>query len=268
MGSAVLTRDAARLTESFCFSVGLGDDFVMRLSVDSTENLRTNILDALHRCRLPKYRLMLNGFGYTLFGVPTGDLETTWKPEEASPSTLLGHSPLLEAAPVKTSISSALPILPQLSPTSHRDFVLPGRFSCLPPRLRVAGTVPLPPTATPCCRDSFLYLPPRLRVAGTVPVPPTTTPCCRDCSLTSHRDFVLPGLCPITLQPSSTLPTVNSRDGIHPPRRQGPPTEDPKEDGDNKTVLHPWTHLLRSRLQLLDHRTPTLRYSTCKSSCT
>nr|CAD7445795.1 unnamed protein product [Timema bartmani] len=100
--AAVLTRDAARLTESFCFSVGLGDDFVMRLSVDSTENLRTNILDALHRCRLPKYRLMLNGFGYTLFGVPNGDLETTWKPEEASPSTLLGHSPLLEAAPVKT----------------------------------------------------------------------------------------------------------------------------------------------------------------------
>nr|CAD7576349.1 unnamed protein product [Timema californicum] len=102
MGTAVLTRDAARLTESFCFSVGLGDDFVMRLSVDSTENLRTNILEALHRCRLPKYRLMLNGFGYTLFGVPTGDLETTWKPEEASPSTLLRHSPLLEAAPVKT----------------------------------------------------------------------------------------------------------------------------------------------------------------------
>nr|CAD7417181.1 unnamed protein product [Timema cristinae] len=108
--TAVLTRDAARLTESFCFSVGLGDDFVMRLSVDSTENLRTNILDALHRCRLPKYRLMLNGFGYTLFGVPTGDLETTWKPEEASPSTLLGHSPLLEAAPVKT-LANALVVL-------------------------------------------------------------------------------------------------------------------------------------------------------------
>nr|CAD7199227.1 unnamed protein product [Timema douglasi] len=38
------------------------------------------------------------------------------------------------------------------------------------------------------------------------------------------------------------------RDGIHPPRRQGPPTEDPKEDSGNQTMLHPWTHLLRSRL--------------------
>nr|CAD7426035.1 unnamed protein product [Timema monikensis] len=85
------------------------------------------------------------------------------------------------------SISSALPILPQLSPTSHRNSVLPGRFSCLPPRLRVAGTVLLPPTATLCCRDCS---PASHRDSR-----------CQDSSLTSHRDFVLPGLCPITLQP-------------------------------------------------------------------
>nr|CAD7399561.1 unnamed protein product [Timema poppensis] len=40
--------------------------------------------------------------------------------------------------------------------TSHRDFVLPGLFLHLPPRLCVAGTVPAPPTATSCCRDSVL----------------------------------------------------------------------------------------------------------------
>nr|CAD7396207.1 unnamed protein product [Timema cristinae] len=66
---------------------------------------------------------------------------------------------------------------------------------------------PYPSTAIP-------DLPLRLRVAETILLPPTATPCCRDCSpashrdsvlpgqiLTSHRDFMLPGLCPITLQP-------------------------------------------------------------------
>jgi len=35
-------------------TIGLGDDLVMRLSVDSTENLRTSLLTTLHACRLPK----------------------------------------------------------------------------------------------------------------------------------------------------------------------------------------------------------------------
>nr|CAD7409449.1 unnamed protein product [Timema cristinae] len=48
-------------------------------------------------------------------------------------------------------------VLPgQFSFTSHRDSVLLGQFLYLPPRLRVARTVPSPPTATSCCQDSAL----------------------------------------------------------------------------------------------------------------
>lgn len=38
-----------------------------------------------------QYRILLNGFGYALFGVPPGDLETTWRDE----TIVAGRSPLL-----------------------------------------------------------------------------------------------------------------------------------------------------------------------------
>lgn len=52
--AGLLSREAAKVTEEFVLTVGLGDDLVMRLSVDSTENLRTSLLTTLHACRLPK----------------------------------------------------------------------------------------------------------------------------------------------------------------------------------------------------------------------
>ena len=42
------------MTEQFVLSIGLGDDLVMRLSVDSIENFRTSLIIALQACRLPK----------------------------------------------------------------------------------------------------------------------------------------------------------------------------------------------------------------------
>ncbi|KOX67397.1 Sn1-specific diacylglycerol lipase alpha [Melipona quadrifasciata] len=47
--AGLLSRELARITEEFVFTVGVGDDFVMRLS-----NLRTSLLRVLHACRLPK----------------------------------------------------------------------------------------------------------------------------------------------------------------------------------------------------------------------
>lgn len=91
--AGVLSREAARLTESFVFTVGVGDDFVMRLGVDSIENLRTGVIQTLHATRLPKYRILLNGFGYTLFGVPPRDLETTWRDFAAASNQTQPHQP-------------------------------------------------------------------------------------------------------------------------------------------------------------------------------
>ncbi|XP_050680765.1 diacylglycerol lipase-beta isoform X2 [Leptidea sinapis] len=80
--AGLISREAARFTESFVLTVGVGDDLVMRLSVHSIENLRTKVIQTIHATKVPKYRIMLNGFGYALFGVPARDLESTWRRPE------------------------------------------------------------------------------------------------------------------------------------------------------------------------------------------
>lgn len=84
--AGLLSREAARYTESFVMTVGVGDDFIMRLSVESFEDLRGQLFNVLQACRLPKYRVMVNGFGYALFGVPSRDLESTWRHDRPSPA--------------------------------------------------------------------------------------------------------------------------------------------------------------------------------------
>lgn len=52
--AGLLSRDAARVTEQFVFTLGVGDDFVMRLGIDSIENLRNNVIETIRACKLPK----------------------------------------------------------------------------------------------------------------------------------------------------------------------------------------------------------------------
>ncbi|XP_073981995.1 diacylglycerol lipase-beta-like isoform X2 [Rhodnius prolixus] len=81
----LLTKKAAEETEQFTMTVGLGDDFIMRLSIHNFEDLRSQMFNVLQSCRLPKYRVFLNGFGYALFGVPSRDLESTWRNDRPTP---------------------------------------------------------------------------------------------------------------------------------------------------------------------------------------
>lgn len=76
--AGLLSREAAQCSEAFAFTVGVGEDFVMRLGVDSVENLRTSVIETIRACKFPKWRIMLNGVGYAFFGVPARDLEQTW----------------------------------------------------------------------------------------------------------------------------------------------------------------------------------------------
>lgn len=99
--AGLLSREAAQYTESFAFTVGVGDDFVMRLGVDSIENLRTSVIETIRACKFPKWRIMLNGVGYAFFGVPSRDLENTWK-DETKIDVLKGGSPLLDGRPIQT----------------------------------------------------------------------------------------------------------------------------------------------------------------------
>ncbi|KAL7022366.1 hypothetical protein ACKWTF_012212 [Chironomus riparius] len=107
--AGLLSREAARITESFVFTVGVGDDFVMRLCVESVENIRTNVIETLRACKLPKYRILLNGFGYTMFTIPSRDLETTWRDVSDLSVQQSVHSPSdqvnAEAALVSKEIS-------------------------------------------------------------------------------------------------------------------------------------------------------------------
>ncbi|XP_050581951.1 diacylglycerol lipase-beta-like isoform X1 [Bombus affinis] len=99
--AGLLSRELARITEEFVFTVGIGDDLVMRLSVDSIENLRTSLLMALRVCPLPKYRVVLNGLGYILFGIPEKDLENTWNAYNMI-TTVSGETPLLNDRDINT----------------------------------------------------------------------------------------------------------------------------------------------------------------------
>lgn len=105
--AGLISREAARYTESFVFTIGVGDDFVMRLSIESAENLRTSIIETLRACKFPKWRIMLNGVGYVFFGVPSRDLEKTWKDvtdiESSNKETV---DPLLEVRHVQTIAAS------------------------------------------------------------------------------------------------------------------------------------------------------------------
>lgn len=50
----MVSRELAKYCEDFVMSIGIGDDLVMRVGIDSVEDLRTNMLHVLHACRLPK----------------------------------------------------------------------------------------------------------------------------------------------------------------------------------------------------------------------
>uniref|UniRef100_A0ABD2WME4 Uncharacterized protein n=1 Tax=Trichogramma kaykai TaxID=54128 RepID=A0ABD2WME4_9HYME len=55
------------------------------------------MLITLQACRLPKYRVALNGFGYMLFGVPDRDLNRTWRNGNTI-NSIPGQLPLLSEA--------------------------------------------------------------------------------------------------------------------------------------------------------------------------
>lgn len=101
--AGLVSREAARRTESFAFTIGVGDDFVMRLGIDSIENLRTSVIETLRACKFPKWRIMLNGVGYVFFGVPSRDLEKTWKDvTDIETTNRENDGPLLGERPIQT----------------------------------------------------------------------------------------------------------------------------------------------------------------------
>lgn len=77
-----------------------------------------------------QYRIFLNGFGYAFFGIPSRDLESTWKSDRVRTpvfSTKDRHSPLLANGP-STSCDIATPnYIQHVSMEGRRGQVMRGR---------------------------------------------------------------------------------------------------------------------------------------------
>ncbi|XP_060810723.1 diacylglycerol lipase-beta [Amyelois transitella] len=95
--SGLLSREACRYTESFVMMVGVGDDLVMRLGILSVESFRDKLVQALNATRLPKFRILLKGFGYLFRNIPDHDLDAAWKSPNNLESMLL-DSPVMPRA--------------------------------------------------------------------------------------------------------------------------------------------------------------------------
>ncbi|KAL0842179.1 hypothetical protein ABMA28_014345 [Loxostege sticticalis] len=95
--SGLLSREAARYTESFVMTVGVGDDLVMRISLKSAQMFRDRLIETMHATKLPKYRILLKGLRYTFFSIPESDLNSIWKSTDDIEANLVGPARLVRS---------------------------------------------------------------------------------------------------------------------------------------------------------------------------
>uniref|UniRef100_A0A2K5QKS7 Diacylglycerol lipase-beta n=1 Tax=Cebus imitator TaxID=2715852 RepID=A0A2K5QKS7_CEBIM len=130
-------------SQSFIVSLVLGKDVIPRLSVTNLEDLKRRILRVIAHCSKPKYKILLHGLWYELFGgnpnnFPTeldgGDHEILTQP-------LLGEQSLLTRWSPAYSFSSDSPLdsspkYPPLYPPGRiihlQEEGTSGRFGCCP----------------------------------------------------------------------------------------------------------------------------------------
>ncbi|XP_029384118.1 sn1-specific diacylglycerol lipase beta [Echeneis naucrates] len=72
----LLSKALADYSKDFVVSVVLGKDLVPRLSIPNMEDLKRRILKIVSNCNKPKYRILLRGCWYELFGGEPDDFPT------------------------------------------------------------------------------------------------------------------------------------------------------------------------------------------------
>ncbi|KAK3601848.1 hypothetical protein CHS0354_041771 [Potamilus streckersoni] len=65
----LMSLNASKYTQEFMCSVILGKDLVPRLGISTMEDLKANILQALHNCDLPKYKILASGMWQAFCGL-------------------------------------------------------------------------------------------------------------------------------------------------------------------------------------------------------
>ncbi|KAK1343593.1 hypothetical protein QTO34_016373 [Cnephaeus nilssonii] len=122
----LLSKSLYEYSKDFTVSLVLGKDVVPRLSVTTMEDLKKKILRLIANCNKPKYKILLRGCWYGLFGGNTDDLPTELDGGDHRDLTLplLGEQSLLtHKSPGYRSNDSPLE-----SPTKYPPLYLPGRI--------------------------------------------------------------------------------------------------------------------------------------------
>ncbi|XP_054913434.1 diacylglycerol lipase-beta [Poeciliopsis prolifica] len=93
----LLSKALAEYSKDFVVSVVLGKDLVPRLSIPNMEDLKRRILKIVTNCNKPKYRILLQGCWYELFGGDPDDFPTEMdsRREEQLSQPLLGEESLV-----------------------------------------------------------------------------------------------------------------------------------------------------------------------------
>ncbi|KAL6094627.1 daglb [Pungitius sinensis] len=124
----LLSKALADYSKDFVVSVVLGKDLVPRLSIPNMEDLKRKLLKIVSNCNRPKYRILLQGCWYELFGGDPDDFPTEMdnRREEELTQPLLGEESLM----IRHS-SSYQSLASDDSPArtaAHLPLFLPGRI--------------------------------------------------------------------------------------------------------------------------------------------
>ncbi|XP_012670112.2 diacylglycerol lipase-beta [Clupea harengus] len=122
----LMSKALADYSKEFVVSVVLGKDLVPRLSLPNMEDLKKRILKMVSNCNKPKYRILLHGCWYEVFGGEPDDFPTELENrEEELNAPLLGEESLL----VRSSASyQSLASDDSPTNTTHLPLYLPGRI--------------------------------------------------------------------------------------------------------------------------------------------
>nr|XP_055202499.1 diacylglycerol lipase-beta isoform X2 [Gorilla gorilla gorilla] len=128
-------------SQSFIVSLVLGKDVIPRLSVTNLEDLKRRILRVVAHCNKPKYKILLHGLWYELFGGNPNNFPTELDggDQEVLTQPLLGEQSLLTRWSPAYSFSSDSPLdsspkYPPLYPPGRiihlQEEGASGRFGC------------------------------------------------------------------------------------------------------------------------------------------
>ncbi|XP_004440971.1 PREDICTED: sn1-specific diacylglycerol lipase beta [Ceratotherium simum simum] len=123
----LLSKSLYEYSKNFIVSLVLGDDVIPRLSVTNLEDLKKRILRVIAHCNKPKYKILLHGCWYELFGGDPDNFPTELDGGDQGDLTqpLLGEQSLLTHRSPAYSFSSDSPLE---SPTKYPPLYPPGRI--------------------------------------------------------------------------------------------------------------------------------------------